>query len=211
MARLTRRRLRKRTTRRHRGGGHLSISFPTVKASNSLPTLQQAATQAKPAVQWPATDSLKTLIAWDPDAPAGPAWLHWLVVNCEGTDPSSGTEVTPWSPPTPPSGTHRYIFGVFEQASLISISPPSHREGFDIEAFKASHSLTELARSGFKVKAQAGGSPTVDLTYDNPDAKITVFTMANKLKPTLVELLRSLKRNGYSYRVVGYGLSLIHI
>lgn len=49
-----------------------------------------------------------------------------------------------------------------------------------------------------------GYEEVVNITYET-DSKIKVFTYATEMKDTLRVLLESLKRNGYSYEVVGYG------
>jgi len=83
-------------------------------------------TQASPGVSWtPIPNTLFTLIVWDPDAaPESRAWLHWLITNIHGNDLTSGQEIVPWAPPTPPAGTgtHRYIFGLFQQEWHLSVS-----------------------------------------------------------------------------------------
>lgn len=48
------------------------------------------------------------------------------------------------------------------------------------------------------------GYEEVNTTYET-SSKIKVFTYATEMKDTLRLLLESLKRNGYSYEVVGYG------
>ena len=49
-----------------------------------------------------------------------------------------------------------------------------------------------------------GYEEVVKTTYET-NSKIKVFTYATEMKETLRVLLESLKRNGYSYEVVGYG------
>jgi hypothetical protein len=49
-----------------------------------------------------------------------------------------------------------------------------------------------------------GYEEVVNTTYET-NSKIKVFTYASEMKETLQVLLESLKRNGYSYEVVGYG------
>lgn len=162
-ARHTRRRRRSR-----RGGGApLTLKFPsgTSVSTNSTPLLPQAAVQGQPVLSGPATASpgLKTLISWDPDAPAG-TWLHWLVVNVPSSspvapslDPSKGTTLVPWAPPTPPrrTGQHRYYFAVFDQPSTtpIEIPTPQQRAPFSPGEFAKTHGLRKLATTAFKVAA----------------------------------------------------------
>jgi phosphatidylethanolamine-binding protein (PEBP) family uncharacterized protein len=154
----TRRRPRGRP-RKLRGGVQppLAITFPgDVAAASTLPLLPREAVAANPTAKWPAgapAAPLKTLIAWDPDAPRAP-YLHWLVANCRGTDPSSGTTLVPWAPPTPPSGTHRYLFGLYEQTRgpiTPHLQPP--RTPFSPAALVKAHGLKLVATTGFKVAA----------------------------------------------------------
>lgn len=69
-----------------------------------------------------------------------------------------------------------------------------------------------MARKGTKLKRrlrrrtrrkQRGGSQ--ELSYTHPGAKIKVFMSADRMEPTLVELISSLKRHKYSYEVLGFG------
>lgn len=158
-----RRKLRK--TRRQReeqqqGGQQqttLRVEFPSgIKASSENPLAPRAQVQDAPTVRWNiASTKLKTFVCYDPDAPAG-AWLHWLVTNCRGSDPSTGQTVVPWAPPTPPKGTgaHRYLFSVAEQASSIAPVAPQ-RPGFDPEAFFQDHHMKRITSTGIRVNPDA--------------------------------------------------------
>lgn len=63
-----------------------------------------------------------TLILTDPDAPFQCEFVHWAVVNIPGNDVSSGTPLMSYFPPSPAygSGTHRFIFLLFEQHEKLS-------------------------------------------------------------------------------------------
>lgn len=159
--RRQRRRSRRHTKKQKAGATRpvpLSVRFPSgVVATPSLPEVQQVHVQDQPSVQWEkaaATPSLYTLIVVDPDAPSGP-WLHWLVVNCRGTDPSSGHTLMPWAPPTPPPGsrTHRYLFTLYRQRERLVPIPPASppRSPFSEKEFATRHGLNPLQTVGFKV------------------------------------------------------------
>jgi phosphatidylethanolamine-binding protein (PEBP) family uncharacterized protein len=94
-----------------------------------------------------------TLIMSDPDA-ARPDWLHWLIINC--TDISSGTILFPYSPPTPPSGTHHYYFYLCEQPHLLQNTAQSKtRGGFNTAGFINYYNLKVVAKTYCRVKADA--------------------------------------------------------
>lgn len=101
----------------------------------------KAQTQLEPIVYLQQADMKKryTLVMYDPDAPS-PSFLHWLLVNIPGGLVTDADVVASYYPPSPPSGTHRYIFKVYEQGSqqtlqLPKIQTPQGRSGFNIEAF----------------------------------------------------------------------------
>ena len=61
-----------------------------------------------------AASSVFAIACVDPDAPGGvrgssanAPWLHQLIVDAPGPDPSRGRELCPWMPPSPPKGLHR--------------------------------------------------------------------------------------------------------
>ena len=148
----------RRQSRRLKGGQQpfLEVRFPDgTKASPAPgPLMKKEAASPQPSVSWRAPAKIYTLICIDPDAPATP-WLHWLVTNCKGASPSTGTTVTPWAPPTPPpgTGTHRYQFKLLEQVRAIQIPPPASRASFPFQAFLKSNALKEVASTEIRVTA----------------------------------------------------------
>lgn len=134
--RSTRRRSTRR--RRQRGGNILTVRFAEGLATRSAPLFTAKDT---PTASWP-VQTFVTLICWDPDAPK-PSWLHWMVTNCVGIGPESGTTVVPWTPPTPPSGTHRYIFAIYVSSTPIDVHIEK-RGNFDPAAFAAEYGLKQL-------------------------------------------------------------------
>ena len=163
---MAKRSARNRRTRKQRGGSLLiganapslqgrqisfQVIFGSLSASNSGPILSLEASQIQPTVTW-SPDGSYTLVCWDPDAPAK-SWLHWLVINCT-TTPESGKTLQPWAPPSPPpgSGTHRYIFGLFQQSGPLNLPSPS-RSGFQLAQFAKQAGLIPLAYKGIRVKS----------------------------------------------------------
>lgn len=112
------------------------ISFPSgATATPDGPILSKADAIPEPDVRWdqPTPPTLLSFLCWDPDAPAA-NWVHWLVINCSGSGPESGKTILPWAPPTPPSGQHRYVFGLFRHMTPITIDM-KERAGFSLSAF----------------------------------------------------------------------------
>ena len=151
--RVCKTRVRKTRYHKQRGGNRLTVRFAEGLASRDAPLYSA---KDMPAVSWPAQSNPVTFLCWDPDAPQA-SWLHWMVINCTGVGPESGTTVVPWAPPTPPSGTHRYMFAIF--SSPAPIAPPVlGRPNFDPAAFAAKNDLKQLDWVAIKVKANM---PTV--------------------------------------------------
>ena len=143
----------RRIRRRQRGGSLLSVSFSNFRASSDLPTRPIVDTQQFPSVTWPDSGSLKMLICWDPDS-SQTSWVHWLVINCKGTTPSSGTEVLAWEPPSPPEGTgrHRYFFSLYDQPGPIDIKL-TERGSVAVEEMAEEKGLKLLDKVGFRTSA----------------------------------------------------------
>lgn len=161
-ARCSRRRAR---PRRQRGGADAAPTFSVILSNgkqltaDDSPLLTREETAAEPTVQWSPTPTPPTrfaLLCVDPDAPAPAApYLHWLVVNCDGTAPASGEGLVPWAPPTPPagSGIHRYRFLLAEQKGEVVAPAPAARAGFPFEAFLAEHGFRVLTTREYRVRA----------------------------------------------------------
>ncbi|PSC72839.1 MOTHER of FT and TF 1-like isoform B [Micractinium conductrix] len=119
--------------------------------------LTPAATKSAPVarVKGGAEGGLFTILCTDPDPPdpAAPKfreWLHWIVANVpSGGDSTQGQTVTPYRGPSPPIGTHRYVFMLFQQPNQepLQLSDPSggdpmaRRASFSTRKFAAAHSL----------------------------------------------------------------------
>lgn len=117
-------------------------------------TIEQA--QPEPHAYWtaPPKDIKYTLVCWDPDAQAK-SWLHWLVMDCAGTDPTTGKIVVDWFPPTPPrgSGLHRYIFALFQQTQPITLPQMKSEGGFNMAAFAEQNKLSPVIYKGVRINA----------------------------------------------------------
>ena len=109
----------------------ITVTSPNFAAGDHIPTrfTCQGAGIA-PAFGWvgvPTRARALAVVVSDPDAPRG-TFLHWLVTGLAAADggieeggsapagsrewPNSGRSAS-WVPPCPPSGTHRYFFGVY--------------------------------------------------------------------------------------------------
>lgn len=116
------------------GGVELSVVYAGKAAVHgNLLTPEETAVAPAVAISGAAPDALHTLIYTDPDPPdpANPIrkeWLHWLVTNIPGGDFAKGDEVAGHYGPVPPTGTHRYVFLLFQQPGRIEVADPSGGE-----------------------------------------------------------------------------------
>ena len=117
----------------------------TKKNTASPPTIQLQGNPGK----------VYTVLMSDPDAPAK-SWLHWLVTNipAEASSISEAQTVVPYSGPSPPSGTHRYIFTLYEHpGGSIMVTAPSERGYFSVEEFERKHRLQKIVSRIVRVPA----------------------------------------------------------
>lgn len=168
MGRRGRRGKKTRKLPKQHGGHFNSLKFPgtlnvSLGGTQAIGQIMNSISVAKktietPVVNWqqPAQDSYRTLLCVDPDATA-PCWLHWLVTNCTGTEPNSGSEIVKWEPPTPPPGTglHTYYFCLFSHAYTLNIDAPKQRGYFDLEEFVKKNGLEPISFTTIRVRTLA--------------------------------------------------------
>lgn len=110
-------------------------------------------TENPPVVHWNVKQgSLYTLLIWDPDA-LQPSWIHLFIVNLPSTNLIEGQTLLSYTPPTPPSGTHKYYVTLFEQPQRISVQKPQERGNFNVNAFVQQHGLRKLHEKMIQVRA----------------------------------------------------------
>jgi phosphatidylethanolamine-binding protein (PEBP) family uncharacterized protein len=145
----------KRRFCRTRRGGHVTnliVRYGQTQLAGQELTRQE--TQIQPSVKFSyVPGKLYTLIMWDPDVPQQiqPGFVHWIVTNIQSPKDIASNALLPYKGPSPPFGTHRYYFGLFEQTSgHVSISAPPNTK-FSIEQFTKVNKLKEVAKLFMKV------------------------------------------------------------
>lgn len=115
-------------------------------------------------IQWPVEEgAFYTLCMTDPDAPCREnpkyrEWHHWLVINIQGSDVSSGTTMSEYVGAGPPKGTglHRYVYVIYKQPGQIKCDEKhltntsgDHRGKFKIRNFAKKYKLGEPIAANF--------------------------------------------------------------
>lgn len=127
-----------------------------------------------PALTWhnpPAGTQSYALTAYDPDAPTGSGWWHWVVVNL----PAQTTSLAPGAGSAQgelPTGT-RQITTDFGTPGYGGPCPPQghgvHRYVFTVHALKTPHldlpANATAALAGFMMRANSLGSASLTATY----------------------------------------------
>ena len=147
----TRKYRNKRQTRKKQKGGGFSVQFQGKEARGNLRPREE--TLQQPTFHWNANpDTLYTVLMWDPDAPAS-SWIHLLVINIPTSDLSQGQTVISYTPPTPPSGTHRYFVTLYRQPQEISVPTPKERGNFNVQSFAGKYGLQKISQKMIRVSA----------------------------------------------------------
>jgi phosphatidylethanolamine-binding protein (PEBP) family uncharacterized protein len=75
-------------------------------------------------------------------------------------DLSKGDVITPYAPPTPPRGTHRYIFLLYKQPAGVAlpVTPVTQRAKFHAASWAAKHDLGEQPVAATYFTASAGAA-----------------------------------------------------
>jgi phosphatidylethanolamine-binding protein (PEBP) family uncharacterized protein len=151
---LRRKHKNRRKTRRLCGGNTLEVSYDNEQVSGQ--ELPKPLTQMKPNVKFPTTGKLYTLVMWDPDVPpiSQPGFVHWIATNIKSPNNIENNQILDYKGPAPPSGTHRYFFGLFEQNETINPHQPE-RQNFSIDEFVNENNLKEVSRVYMTVSANA--------------------------------------------------------
>ncbi len=143
----------KRIRKTLKGGSNFTINFKSIKINKQH--MNKLITQSQPTVTFiPKNGKKYTIIMWDPDVPEQfkPSWVHWIVINLENQEDIPNKTLLSYQGPNPPSGTHEYIFGLFEQK--YDIFPEiSIRKQFNIDLFINNYELKEINRTSMFVSS----------------------------------------------------------
>jgi phosphatidylethanolamine-binding protein (PEBP) family uncharacterized protein len=142
----------KRKTRKQKGGNGLDVFYNTIKVAGQ--ELPRSLTQSIPTIKFPTTGKLYSLVMWDPDVPliSQPGVVHWLITNLQSPNDIYKNQVLEYKGPAPPSGIHRYYFGLFEQEGHILLKQPE-RHNFSIDMFVKENDLRKVTEVFMKVSA----------------------------------------------------------
>lgn len=147
-----RKKINRKTARRYVGGNQLIVKYDMVTVQGQK--LEKSKTVSVPSVEFSKTGKMYTLVMWDPDVPPQiqPGFVHWLVTNLQSQNDILNNQVLEYKGPAPPSGVHRYFFGLFEQQGHISPQQPE-RANFCIDRFVKENNLQKVNEVFMKVAA----------------------------------------------------------
>ena len=69
--------------------------------------------------------------------------LHWLVTNIQSQNDIPDNQIIKYKGPNPPSDSHKYFFGLFEQQDHITLEQPE-RPNFNIDEFVKQNNLHQV-------------------------------------------------------------------
>jgi phosphatidylethanolamine-binding protein (PEBP) family uncharacterized protein len=147
-----RKRNKRKTFRRYMGGNQLIVKYDNIPIQGQR--LEKDRTVSAPNIEFQNTGKLYSLIMWDPDVPPQiqPGFVHWIVTNLQSQNDIQNNQVLEYKGPNPPSGIHRYYFGLFEQQGHIKPKQPE-RPNFNIDSFIKENDLKKVSEVFMKVRA----------------------------------------------------------
>jgi phosphatidylethanolamine-binding protein (PEBP) family uncharacterized protein len=119
------------------------------------PNKTKDVTSYTPDITWTAATGLHAysllvvdpVYLFNPQDPAGPFVIHYMVINVNNTDLKTGTVINPYFGPAPlDSLYHKYLFLLYRQSGLINLTPAQinklqTRKNFSLPEFVSAHNL----------------------------------------------------------------------
>ena len=128
------------------------------KLVNNNEFLKPSETQFKPQIKYSfENNKLYTLLMYDPDSIRGNRF-HWIAINIVN-DIKNGNDLLPYTGPAPPpkTGTHRYIFELYEQDRRIDANLEERNIPMDFVKKKLNIGGEPISVIQFISKNQSGG------------------------------------------------------
>lgn len=143
---------KRKTFRRYMGGNQLIVKYNNIPIQGQR--LEKNQTVSSPNIEFQNTGKLYSLVMWDPDVPPQiqPGFAHWIATNLQSQNDIQNNQVLEYKGPAPPSGIHRYYFGLFEQQGYINPQQPE-RQKFSIDSFIKENDLKKVSEVFMKVRA----------------------------------------------------------
>lgn len=134
-----------------------------------------------PVLRWsgaPAGTRSFAVTVYDPDAPTGSGWWHWLLVNIPASVTELGADTGNTSGASLPAGAMQ-VRNDYGQAAWGGMCPPEgdppHRYVFTVHALKVERldlpADATAALAGFMINANALGKASLTARYGRPAAK----------------------------------------
>lgn len=169
----------------HAGG--FTLSSPEIKAGGSVPARFEfngfgcAGDNKSPALQWhnaPKDTKSFAVTVYDPDAPTGSGWWHWMVINIPATVAELPANAGAANSSTLPAGA---VQGRSDYGSNAwgGVCPPPgdkpHRYIFTVYALKTDKldvpADATAALTGYMIHANSLGKASFTATYGRPKSK----------------------------------------
>jgi Raf kinase inhibitor-like YbhB/YbcL family protein len=167
-------------------GAGFTLSSPDIKANGMIPARFEfngfgcAGDNQSPALQWrgaPPNTKAFAVTVYDPDAPTGSGWWHWMVINIPAEVSALAANAGAVGGANLPGGAShaRIDYGV---AGWGGVCPPQgdkpHRYIFTVHALKDKLEVpadATAALTGFMIHGSSLGKASFTARYGRPKAK----------------------------------------